>query len=639
MTLRSKLLLAQAPLGLGLALVGILAVFATSSLGTHSQMILQDNYRSVLAAQRMNDAIERLDDAVQLSLLGKREEGLREAASRQQRFENELQVAESNITEPGETEAAQRLRALWQQYQAAFAQLGTLLEPAVAQASYLTMLRPLFLSVKDAADEILVINQDAIVQKSERARRAARRLNALMAAAALGALLIGLVASTSLTRRLLRPLAVLTQAVHRLGQGDFDARVSLLGTDEIAQLATNFNAMAKHLSDYQRSSLGELLQAQQASQAAIDSLPDPVVIFDIEGNILSVNRAAEEVLALVLDPNVPDPLSRVHPEVRAVLERVRGHVLGGKGPYAPKGFEEAARFPAPDGDRYFLPRATPVYAEQGGITGTTVILQDVTKLHRFDELKNDLVATVAHEFRTPLTSLRMAIHLCLEETAGPVTEKQADLLYAAREDCERLQTIVDELLDLARLQAGRIQLQPLRTSVSSLVEAAVEAHQAAATEREVQLDAVIHPEAGDVLVDRERVQLVFANLLTNALRHTPTGGRIEVRAQPVDNAVRCEVADTGEGIPQEYLPQVFEKFYRIPGVSGGSAGLGLSIAKEIVEAHGGEIGVESEVGRGSTFWFTLPLVVTGEQSREQEPFQDSTARVYSHHRGESNEDR
>jgi K+-transporting ATPase KdpC subunit len=267
----------------------------------------------------------------------------------------------------------------------------------------------------------------------------------------------------------------------------------------------------------------------------------------------------------------------------------------------------------------------PRVANARGIAGTTVILQDVTKLHRFDELKNDLVATVAHEFRTPLTSLQMAIHLCLEETAGPVTEKQADLLYAAREDCERLQTIVDELLDLARLQAGRVQLQPLPTAVSSLVEAAVEARHAAAAEQDVQLEAVIHPEAGEVRVDRERVQIVFANLLTNALRYTPAGGRIEVRANPVDNAVRFEVADTGEGIPHEYLQQVFEKFYRVPSASGGSAGLGLSIAKEIVEAHGGEIGVESEVGRGSTFWFTLPLATTTERAEEKEASYDSTA--------------
>jgi signal transduction histidine kinase len=320
----------------------------------------------------------------------------------------------------------------------------------------------------------------------------------------------------------------------------------------------------------------------------------------------------------------------VSADVRFVLERVRGHVLGGKGPYAPKGFEEAVCVPSTDGDHYFLPRATPVYAEQGGITGATVILQDVTRLRRFDELKNDLVATVAHEFRTPLTSLRMAIHLCLEEVAGPVTEKQADLLYAAREDCERLQAIVDELLDLARMQAGRVELQPLPTSATSLVEAAIDAHCSLAAGRDLQLEALVHPDTGEVLVDRDRLQIVFANLLTNAIRHTPAGGRIEVRAKPTNGAVRFEVADTGEGIPREHRQQIFEKFYRVPGAASGSAGLGLSIAKEIVEAHGGEIGVESEIGRGSTFWFTLPLAATTEQSKAQEVSYDSAARVYSH---------
>jgi signal transduction histidine kinase len=248
-----------------------------------------------------------------------------------------------------------------------------------------------------------------------------------------------------------------------------------------------------------------------------------------------------------------------------------------------------------------------VYLEQEGITGATVILQDVTRLHRFDELKNNLVATVAHEFRTPLTSLRMAIHLCLEEVAGPVTEKQADLLYAAREDCERLQSIVDELLDLARMQAGRIELQQLMTAPAALVDAAIETHHAMAAERGLQLEAVILPSGGDVFVDRDRLQIVFANLITNAIRHTPAGGRIEVRARPINSTVRFEVADAGEGIPPEHLRHIFDKFYRVPGAPSGSAGLGLSIAKEIVEAHGGEIGVESEVGQGTTFWFTIPL--------------------------------
>lgn len=606
MTFRAKLLLTQLPLGVGLALVGTLTVVTISSLGMHSQEILKDNYRSVLAAQRMKEAIEHIDDALLLSLLSDRETARRQSVSQPQRFEAELQAQEGNITEPGEREVVQRLRSSWNDYQEKLTQFLAASDVTSLPSFYFATLRPLFLSIKDTVDDILVLNQDAMVRKSERARRAAHRMNAVMVTATLGAFLGGILLSLSLTKRLLRPLSVLTQAVNRLGRGDFDARVSIPGDDEIAQLAANFNAMAKHLAEYRRSSLGELLQAQQASQAAIDSLPDPVVIFDLAGQVLNVNRAAEELLGIAFRADGLDPLSGIQTEVRAVLEHVRSYVLGGKGPYAPKGFEDAIRVFSADGERYFLPRATPVYAEEGGITGATVILQDVTKLRRFDELKNDLVATVAHEFRTPLTSLRMAIHLCIEEVAGPVTEKQANLLYTAREDCERLQAIVDELLDLARMQAGRVELQQVWTSPEALVEAAVEAHQAAAAEQGLQIKTTVSPDLGYVLVDRERLQIVFANLLTNAMRHTPVGGQIELRTRQERRGIRFEVVDTGEGIPPEHLSHLFEKFYRVPGVPSGSAGLGLSIAKEIVEAHGGEIGGESEVGRGSTFWFTLP---------------------------------
>jgi signal transduction histidine kinase len=445
-----------------------------------------------------------------------------------------------------------------------------------------------------------------MVRKSENVRRTAEHMNALTITAALGALLLGLVLSISLTRRLLRPLSLLSQATHRIGEGDFTARAPVQGEDELAQLARDFNAMASRLDEYRRSSLGELLQVQQASQSAIDSLPDPVVVFGIEGDVRNVNQAAETLLKLVLEPSMKDPLQNVDLAVQSVLERLRTHVLGGKGPYIPKGFEEAIRVPSGEGDRYLLPRATPVYEPRGGIVGATVILQDVTRLRRFDELKNDLVATVAHEFRTPLTSLRMAIHLCLEQVVGPVTEKQADLLHAAREDCERLQAMVDDLLDLSRIEAGRVEMYPRPMAADSLVKAAIEAHRTTAEERGVQLGAQPPLSEDEVAADPERIALVFSNLVTNAIRHTPSNGKVEVRVRPTDGVVRFEVADTGEGIPLEYQRRIFDKFFRVPGSASNGAGLGLSIAKEIVLGHGGEIGVESQPGKGSTFWFTLP---------------------------------
>lgn len=618
MSLRTKLLLAQAPLGIVLALVCILSLVIVSSLGSHSQTILKDNYRSVLAAQRMKESIERMDSAALFLLAGQQEKGVQQAEEYRPQFETELKVQEGNITEPGEREVTQRLRGFWTAYQEQFDELKELRDPEAAKRLYFSALEAVFWQVKNAADEILAINQDAMVRKSGDVRRAAERMNTITITTVLVALFLGLFLSTMLTRRLLRPLLVLSQTARRIGEGDFAARANLQGEDELAQLARDFDAMAGHLGEYRSSSLGELLQTQQASQAAIDSLPDPVVVFGVEGDVRNVNQAAETLLGLALESGVKDPLTDLDPAVRIVLVRLRTHVLGGKGPYIPKGFEEAVRVSSSEGDRYLLPRATPVYEPRGGIVGATVMLQDVTRLRRFDELKNDLVATVAHEFRTPLTSLRMAIHLCLEQVVGPVTEKQADLLHTAREDCERLQAMVDDLLDLSRLEAGRIEMHPRPMAVGSLVKTAVEAHHAAATERGVQLSAPPLAVENEVLADPDRIALVFSNLVTNAIRHTPRDGKVEVRARPSDGATRFEVSDTGEGIPQEYQRRVFEKFFRVPGSSSNGAGLGLSIVKEIVLGHGGEIGVESQPGQGSTFWFTLPRAAA-ESAKGEEP--------------------
>ncbi|WP_052518406.1 HAMP domain-containing sensor histidine kinase [Archangium violaceum] len=604
MSLRDKLLWAQVPLALALLVVGVVAVGTLGRVGHAGQDILADNYRSVLAMQRIIEHLERLDSAALFIVAGERRRGLELADAHLQPLEVELKVQEDNVTEPGESEATVQLVRAWARYRSTYEAFAAVETPAARHSAYFNELAPAFRDAKAALQVILALNQDAMVRKSDALQRQSRRVNTLMVTAVVVALVGGLLASSSLTQRALRPVSVLSQAVRRLGQGDLATRAVVQGEDEIAQLARDFNAMAEALQRYRRSSLGELLQAQASSQASIDSLPDPVVVFGVEGGVLNVNRAAEEVLRLSLEGG--SALGQVAPEVREVVERVRSHVLGGRGPYLPRGYEEAVRVEAAEGDRWLLPRGSPVYGEGGGVVGATVLLQDVTRLRRFDELKNDLVATVAHEFRTPLTSLRMAIHLCAEGVAGPITEKQADLLYAAREDCERLQGIVDDLLDLSRLQSGRVELEVRPVSTEAVLEAALAPHRVAAEERGVRLAMAQEPGLERVEADAERLQLVLSNLVANAVRHTSHGGEVVVRARQEGERVRFEVEDTGEGIAPEHQQRIFEKFYRVPGASTGGAGLGLSIAQEIVQAHGGEMGLSSQPGVGSTFWFTLP---------------------------------
>jgi two-component system, NtrC family, sensor histidine kinase KinB len=602
MTLRTKLLLAQVPLVVALVVVVFLASANVSSLGRHSENILKDNYRSVLAAQQMKEAVERLEDLAVLPLIGAPiGEVSPRVVRKRELMEKQLRIQESNITESGEKEATQHLRQAWTKYEARLDNFLSIQDPASARAAFVKDLDPAFTGVQQEIDTILTINQDAIVQKSESVRRLAKHMDFVTIVASLAALLLGGVASMMFTSRLIQPFGLLTRTVHRLGEGDFEARVDISGHDELAQLAGRVNAMATRLAQYRRSSLGELLLAQQASQAAIDSLADPVVVFDLDGNILNFNRAADTLLSLGARK-----FNELDPVVRSVLEQVRSYVLGGRGLYVPRGFEEAVPIASPDGERYLLPRAAPMYAEEGGIMGATVVLQDITRLRRVDELRNDLVATVAHEFRTPLTSLQMAVHLCLERAAGPLTDKQADLLYAAREDSERLQSLVDELLDLARIQGGQIELHRRPTAPDALVGAAVDAFREPAEDHQIVLRNTVLPGQPLVGADPERVQLLLSNLLSNAIRHTPAGGCIELRAKAEEECVRFEVADSGSGIPAEYRLKVFEKFFRVPGTRGAGAGLGLSICREIVEAHGGEIGIDETPGGGATFWFTLP---------------------------------
>ncbi len=604
MTLRSRLLIAQAPLAVALAVVAVLSVVTSNALGRAGERILSDNYRSVLAAQRMKESIERMDSAALFLVIGERERGLALVREHRPTFERELEVEERNITEPGEAEAARRLREAWTQYQSDYDRFLAAPEDQLRQL-YLEVLQPGFVRVKAAADEILSLNQDAMVLKSTKLRRQSEWLETAVVGGVLAALVLGLLASAALTSRALRPVSVLGQSVRRLGQGDYAVRVRVPedGGSELTQLANDFNAMAESLQRYRDSSLGELLEAQLAAQATIDSLPDPVLVFDIKGKVANANRAAEEILGIRASDG---HLASAPPAVRERVERIRDEVLSGAPTVQPRGFEDALLVESSDGNRALLPRANRVSSDEGQLLGVTVLLQDITRVRRFDELKDDLVATVAHEFRTPLTSLRMAIHLLAEQTVGQLNERQLDLVAAAREECDRLQGIVDDLLDLARIRSGRLELHPREVSTELLLEQARQAVRDLSDRQGISIDLEIEPGAERVTADPDRIDLALTNLLSNAVRHGPPGRPVRVRAMRDAGGVRIEVRDDGPGIAPEYQPRLFEKFYRVPGSEPGGAGLGLSIVRDVVEAHGGKVGVQSAPGAGSVFWLELP---------------------------------
>jgi two-component system, NtrC family, sensor histidine kinase KinB len=262
-------------------------------------------------------------------------------------------------------------------------------------------LLPKFLAVKEGADHILSMNQDAMVRKSDEVRRFSRRLETSITFAALLAALAGIIASMALTTRIIRPLSVLTQTARRIKEGDLEVRARVEGSDEIALLAREFNTMTDSLDRYRKSSLGELLQAQHASQAAIDSLPEPVVSTDLEGKILNANRAALTLLGPAFSGSLNDAVKTLEAALAAAIEKAWKYVLAGKGAYLPLDLDEAVKIGGPEGERYLLAQASPVYDETGSLGSISIVLRDVTLLSKLDDMSKNLVATFAHEFRTP----------------------------------------------------------------------------------------------------------------------------------------------------------------------------------------------------------------------------------------------
>ena len=288
-------------------------------------------------------------------------------------------------------------------------------------------------------------------------------------------------------------------------------------------------------------------------------------------------------------------------------EPVADALQGLRSNYLPEGFDHILRLGPNGDDRALLPRILTIRDHHGDLLGAAVVLQDVTPLRLLDEVKSNLVATVSHELKTPLTGVRLAVHLLLEEAAGPLTPKQTELLLDARENSERLLAMVENMLNLARLEQGSRQLDFEPHDPAELLRTAADVVGSRAHDKGIDLVIETSGPLPAVPVDQVRIQTALNNLLDNAIEHTDRGGRVTLRAEALGDSVVLTVTDNGRGIPPEALPHVFEKFFRVPGRSRREGtGLGLAIVHEIVVAHGGTIACTSAPGQGTTFRLTLP---------------------------------
>ena len=601
MTLNRRLLLGIAPILLIFLAVGIYAIFLFSKLGGAIDVILRENYASVVASQNMKEAAERMDSGLIFALGGDEERGKKLFYDYVPLFEKNSDIEAHNITLPGEGDLENKVEHLHATYMDAAAQFFALPPSAPARKSlYFDNLLPAFNEVDDTANRILEINQQNMLDANNAARKQSSTASRYMIGTLFGGFVIAAGVTYLLARSISRPLQSLTESAQQLGEGNLDQHVPVQSQDEVGKLAEAFNKMAAKLRAYRQSSTEKIVQAQQTMESALRAFPDPILVFSPEKEIRFQNTAAESFL------------KQIGGDIGSLkgLSSSIDQSLNGAADFQPTSFDKALLVNLDGAEKFFLPRVIAVRNDSGNPVGVAVALQDVTRFRVADDVKTDLIATVSHELKTPLTSIQLAVYLLLDEKVGALTPKQAALLIAARNNSDRLFEMIEHLLDLARFEGGAALIDKSRISCRQLVEDVVNREKEFVGSRGLELKVEAEPNLPPVEVSHPRIDQVFANFISNAVKYSPANGVITLSARKEGaKNIRFAIKDEGPGVPRKLRSRIFEKFFRISESGDEGAGLGLSIAREIVLAHGGSIGVEGEEGKGSEFFFTLPALV------------------------------
>lgn len=428
-------------------------------------------------------------------------------------------------------------------------------------------------------------------------------------------LIAALVLSALTARTITGPIRAVTARAAQMAAGDFDQRIEVRSQDELGRLAEMFNLLAGRLKE----TLAEISDEKQKIEAIVTHMADGVVAFDRQQRILLVNPAAAAMLGapaagpgggqsglLGRRPAEVWPDLRVDEPLQEALDGSRAH--------------ETRPFVIHRGDRTFQTYLAPIAGAGQGVgpgagatAGAVWVLHDVTERERVETLRREFVANVSHELRTPLTTIKSYVETLLEHGPDdPDTQRQ--FLQVVSGETDRMVNLVRDLLDLSQLEFQSVRYEREFCHLSELARQVL-AKLGAEIEAKSLRAAIEQPAGPDplVYVDPDRIQQVLVNIVSNAVEFTPSGGSITVRVLPGDDEVRVEVEDTGAGIPPEDLPNIFERFYRVDKARTrrlGGTGLGLSIARQVIEGHGGRIGIDSQVQRGTVVWFTIPLEPT-----------------------------
>jgi len=560
MKLKTKLSLGLSFLFTVILVFGILGIFYINRLSNDAAKVLKNNHESLVFCNNMLKALEDIPHNAE----GKKI------------FDENLKKQEANITEPGEQEATKEVR-----------QNFTELLAAPADSSNYPQIRMGLQIIND-------LNQNAILKKNSVVQKTASDAKLWLTIIFTVLFLITLTFIINFPSILSNPITKLTEGIVEIAGKNYSKRIYLKQKDEFGELANAFNSMAEKLDEYESSNLAQLRFEKSRIETIINQMKDGIIGFDGKRKILFLNAVAEKLLGV----KEADVLGKYSADIAVHNDLMRTLLQDET--------KKELKIYADSKESYFNKDVLNVM-NNSEVIGQVIVLKNITPFHELNEAKTNFIATVSHELKTPISSIKMSAQLLSDNRVGNLNEEQTELIKSISDDSERLLKITSELLNMSQVETGNIQLKLQPVQASTIIQQAIEAVQFKAQQKQVTLKLNVADNLPMVNADQEKTAWVLINFLTNAIKYSPDNGTVEITAVRKNNTVEFSVKDAGRGIEDKYLPKIFDRYFKVPGSSKTGTGLGLAISKEFIEAQGGTIGVQSEIGSGSSFSFLLNI--------------------------------
>ncbi|MFD0751112.1 ATP-binding protein [Mucilaginibacter calamicampi] len=561
---------------------GALSMFYINEISKSAEVVLKDNYESL----RYTRDMRKILDGHSLPLDKKALTA----------FDVQLKKEENNITEKGEQA---ELTALKQSFL------------SLIQSSAIAPTRPAAeRGVRAHLQNIDDINMQAIVRKNDAAQNSVKNAALLLGLTGGMTFLILFSFSVNFPGFVANPLRQLSQGIREISQKNYKQRLEFKSNDEFAELADAFNEMVRRLNDWENSNLATLKSEKLRIEAIIGQMQDAIIGLNEKQQILFLNASAEHILNISGQQYVGRSaldLAKTNDLLRNIMDNGSNN--------------KQLKIYADGKDSYFQLDSREILVpqiqsnEETAVThsaspaGKVFILRNITQFKELDTAKTNFIATVSHELKTPISSIKMSLKLLSDERVGVMNAEQSSLIHHIKEDSDRLLKITSELLDLSSVETGNLKLQFNAAQPEVIVNYALDAVRFQAEQKEVRLELLSANKLPKVMADTEKTAWVLINFLSNALRYSPAKSRIVIQVMENNGAVEFSVKDFGNGIDKQYQQRLFDRYFQVPtdGTKKSGSGLGLAISKDFIEAHSGRIWVESEIGEGSKFSFSLPV--------------------------------